>query len=180
MPALVFLAQPNNPTGNLFRLESVRAVCEAAPGLVVLDEAYMAFTDRQHLELMADYSNVVVMRTLSKMGLAGLRLGILFGPRAWLQEFDKVRLPYNINVLTEASVQGKRDKLVGLKENVIVGRLIPAGTGGATTKVRKIATERDSKVIQQRQAEAEAAAALAAPAEAEADFGPVETPESRD
>ncbi|PFG64872.1 DNA-directed RNA polymerase subunit beta' [Thioclava sp. ES.031] len=83
-------------------------------------------------------------------------------------------------VLTEASVQGKRDKLVGLKENVIVGRLIPAGTGGATTKVRKIATERDSKVIQQRQAEAEAAAALAAPAEAEADFGPVETPESRD
>ncbi|MAR89883.1 MAG: histidinol-phosphate transaminase [Pseudomonadota bacterium] len=104
-PALVFLAQPNNPTGNLFRLESVRAVCEAAPGLVVLDEAYMAFTDRQHLELMADYSNVVVMRTLSKMGLAGLRLGILFGPRAWLQEFDKVRLPYNINVLTEASVK---------------------------------------------------------------------------
>ncbi|TMV88728.1 DNA-directed RNA polymerase subunit beta' [Thioclava sp. BHET1] len=83
-------------------------------------------------------------------------------------------------VLTEASVQGKRDKLVGLKENVIVGRLIPAGTGGATTKVRKIATERDSKVIEARQAEAEAAAALAAPVEAEADFGPVETPESRD
>ncbi|KFE33472.1 DNA-directed RNA polymerase subunit beta' [Thioclava atlantica] len=84
-------------------------------------------------------------------------------------------------VLTEASVQGKRDKLVGLKENVIVGRLIPAGTGGATTRVRKIAADRDHKVIAQRQAEAEAAAALAAPVEAEeADFGPVETPESRD
>ncbi|MBN2740253.1 MAG: DNA-directed RNA polymerase subunit beta', partial [Rhodobacteraceae bacterium] len=83
-------------------------------------------------------------------------------------------------VLTEASVQGKRDKLVGLKENVIVGRLIPAGTGGATTKVRKIATERDNKVIEARQAEAAEAAALAAPVEAEADFGPVETPESRD
>jgi DNA-directed RNA polymerase subunit beta' len=66
-------------------------------------------------------------------------------------------------VLTEASVQGKRDKLVGLKENVIVGRLIPAGTGGATQGMRKIAQERDQKVIDARQAEAEAAAALAAP-----------------
>ncbi|MCL7466639.1 DNA-directed RNA polymerase subunit beta' [Phaeovulum sp. NW3] len=87
-------------------------------------------------------------------------------------------------VLTEASVQGKRDKLVGLKENVIVGRLIPAGTGGATTRVRKIAAERDHTVIEARRAEAEAAAALVAPmavAEAtEPDFGPVETPESQD
>ena len=85
-------------------------------------------------------------------------------------------------VLTEASVQGKRDKLVGLKENVIVGRLIPAGTGGATTRVRKIATERDGKVIEARRAEAEAAAQLAAPVmtSEEPDFGPVETPESRD
>ncbi|GAB4382494.1 DNA-directed RNA polymerase subunit beta' [Albidovulum sp.] len=66
-------------------------------------------------------------------------------------------------VLTEASVQGKRDKLVGLKENVIVGRLIPAGTGGATMRVRKIAQERDQKVIAQRKAEAERAAQLAAP-----------------
>jgi DNA-directed RNA polymerase subunit beta' len=66
-------------------------------------------------------------------------------------------------VLTEASVQGKRDKLVGLKENVIVGRLIPAGTGGATQRVRRIATERDMKVIEEAQAQAEAAAQLAAP-----------------
>ncbi|WP_114965545.1 DNA-directed RNA polymerase subunit beta' [Alkalilacustris brevis] len=68
-------------------------------------------------------------------------------------------------VLTEASVQGKRDKLVGLKENVIVGRLIPAGTGGAFTRVKRIAAERDQKVIDARRAEAEAAAALAAPTE---------------
>ncbi|MGR3711074.1 MAG: hypothetical protein ACU0A9_16710, partial [Alterinioella nitratireducens] len=60
---------------------------------------------------------------------------------------------------------GKRDKLVGLKENVIVGRLIPAGTGGATQQVRKIATERDMKVIEAARKEAEAAAALAAPEE---------------
>ncbi|MDP2737314.1 MAG: DNA-directed RNA polymerase subunit beta', partial [Pseudorhodobacter sp.] len=87
-------------------------------------------------------------------------------------------------VLTEASVQGKRDRLVGLKENVIVGRLIPAGTGGATTRVRKIAAERDALVIEARRAEAEAAAALAAPFEdvvgEDEDVGLVETPESRD
>ncbi|MEL6960478.1 MAG: DNA-directed RNA polymerase subunit beta', partial [Pseudomonadota bacterium] len=68
-------------------------------------------------------------------------------------------------VLTEASVQGKRDKLVGLKENVIVGRLIPAGTGGATQRVTRIASERDNVVIQARREEAEQAAALAAPTE---------------
>ena len=66
-------------------------------------------------------------------------------------------------VLTEASVQGKRDKLVGLKENVIVGRLIPAGTGGATSQMRKIAAGRDSVVVEARRIEAEKAAALAAP-----------------
>jgi DNA-directed RNA polymerase subunit beta' len=86
-------------------------------------------------------------------------------------------------VLTEASVQGKRDKLLGLKENVIVGRLIPAGTGGASQQVRHIAADRDNAVIEAARAEAEAAAALAAPAEDlaegfEADLA--ETPESRD
>ncbi|MFC7702978.1 DNA-directed RNA polymerase subunit beta' [Plastorhodobacter daqingensis] len=85
-------------------------------------------------------------------------------------------------VLTEASVQGKRDKLVGLKENVIVGRLIPAGTGGATSRVRRIAAERDNVVLEARRAEAEAAAALAAPGQdvfgEDADTSLVETPES--
>ena len=66
-------------------------------------------------------------------------------------------------VLTEAAVQGKRDRLVGLKENVIVGRLIPAGTGGASARIRRIAEDRDAEVIEMRRAEAEAAAALAAP-----------------
>lgn len=103
--ALVFLAQPNNPTGNLFDLDAVKKVCAATPGLVVIDEAYMAFTDRHHLGLMDEFDNVVVMRTLSKMGLAGLRLGMLFGSSEWLGEFEKVRLPYNINVLTEASAK---------------------------------------------------------------------------
>ncbi|PJE31670.1 DNA-directed RNA polymerase subunit beta' [Pseudooceanicola antarcticus] len=82
-------------------------------------------------------------------------------------------------VLTEASVQGKRDKLVGLKENVIVGRLIPAGTGGATQRVSRIANDRDNVVLDARREEAEQAARLAAPvAEAEVDSDLVETPES--
>ncbi|MEA5161980.1 DNA-directed RNA polymerase subunit beta' [Cereibacter johrii] len=88
-------------------------------------------------------------------------------------------------VLTEASVQGKRDKLVGLKENVIVGRLIPAGTGGATSRVKKIAHDRDQKVIDTRRAEAESAAALAAPTDEVIDLGSedsglVETVENRE
>jgi DNA-directed RNA polymerase subunit beta' len=88
-------------------------------------------------------------------------------------------------VLTEASVQGKRDKLVGLKENVIVGRLIPAGTGGATQQMRQIAQSRDNVVIEARREEAEAAAALAAPMADDIVGGDdydmlVETPEGRD
>jgi DNA-directed RNA polymerase subunit beta' len=86
-------------------------------------------------------------------------------------------------VLTEAAVQGKRDKLVGLKENVIVGRLIPAGTGGATTRIKKIATERDMMVIEARRSEAEIAAALAAPMDGAGDMdedaGLVDTIEGR-
>ena len=77
-------------------------------------------------------------------------------------------------VLTEASVQGKRDKLVGLKENVIVGRLIPAGTGGATQQVRKVAADRDNVVLEARREEAEQAAALAAPTPEDADMAQAE------
>ncbi|MCP5162999.1 MAG: histidinol-phosphate transaminase [Hahellaceae bacterium] len=104
-PAIIFLAQPNNPTGNLFDLASIRQIIERAEGLVVLDEAYTAFTDANMLPLLREYDNVVVMRTLSKVGLAGLRLGMLFGKAEWLDEFDKVRLPYNINSLTQLSAE---------------------------------------------------------------------------
>lgn len=102
-PALTFLACPNNPTGNLFDEADVRAVIEAAPGLVVIDEAYEVFAGRHYLPLLDRYPNLLVMRTLSKTGLAGLRLGLLIGLPAWLDEFNKIRLPYNINVLTQAS-----------------------------------------------------------------------------
>jgi histidinol-phosphate aminotransferase len=104
-PAIVYLACPNNPTGNLFDEATVREVIEAAPGLVVIDEAYAPFTDATFMGVLGEYDNLLVMRTVSKMGLAGLRLGFLAGPPAWLEEVDKVRLPYNINVLTQVSAE---------------------------------------------------------------------------
>lgn len=101
-PAVIFLAYPNNPTGNLFHLEDIQTIIEATSGLVVIDEAYHAFAGNSFLTALAPYAEkVVIMRTLSKLGLAGLRLGFLIGDPAWLAEFDKVRLPYNINVLTQ-------------------------------------------------------------------------------
>ncbi len=102
-PAIVFIVYPNNPTGNLFDADAVVRIIEAAPGLVVIDEAYAPFTDRSFLPRLGDWPNLLVMRTLSKMGLAGLRLGYLAGPNEILAEIDKTRLPYNINALTQAS-----------------------------------------------------------------------------
>lgn len=104
-PAIVFLAYPNNPTGTLFESSAVEAVIRAAPGLVVVDEAYAPFTDATFMSRLGEFPNLLVLRTVSKMGLAGLRLGLLAGPSEWLGEVDKVRLPYNINVLTQASAE---------------------------------------------------------------------------
>lgn len=104
-PAVIFLAYPNNPTGNLFNVQDIEHIIKAAPGVVVIDEAYHAFADSSYMSRVMDYENVFVMRTVSKMGLAGLRLGLLVGEPEWLNEFDKVRLPYNINILTQLSVE---------------------------------------------------------------------------
>jgi histidinol-phosphate aminotransferase len=102
-PAVIFIAYPNNPTGNLFDRTVVDAVLETARGLVVIDEAYAPFTDRSYLDDVMNRSNLLVLRTLSKMGLAGLRLGILAGHPDWLGEIDKTRLPYNISTLNQVS-----------------------------------------------------------------------------
>jgi len=102
-PALVFLAYPNNPTGNLFDASAIHRILRAAPGLVVVDEAYAPFTDASFLGEVLDHDNLLVLRTLSKMGLAGLRLGYLLGAQEWIREIDKTRMPYNINVLTQVS-----------------------------------------------------------------------------
>ncbi|MDH3326261.1 MAG: histidinol-phosphate transaminase [Gammaproteobacteria bacterium] len=104
-PAIVFLAYPNNPTGNLFNEQDVCKIIEASPGLVVIDEAYYAFADASFAKYLSRYENMIVMRTVSKMGLAGLRLGYMMGNPCWINEFNKVRMPFNINCLTQASVE---------------------------------------------------------------------------
>ncbi len=104
-PRIVFLAYPNNPTGNLFDPQSIEEILKVAPGLVVVDEAYAPFAQTSFMNRIGSVDNLLVMRTLSKLGLAGLRLGFVAGPRAWLAQFDKLRLPYNINILTQLSAE---------------------------------------------------------------------------
>lgn len=110
-PAVIFIAWPNNPTGNLFDRTTVEAILDAAPGLVVLDEAYLPFAQDTWLPALGARPNLLVLRTLSKLGLAGIRLGYLCGDPAWIGEFDKVRPPYNINVLTLAAAELMLDHL---------------------------------------------------------------------
>ncbi len=101
-PALVYLAYPNNPTANLWDDAAMTSVIEAAraqDALVVMDEAYQPFAGRSFLDRMAAYDHVLLMRTLSKFGLAGVRLGYMMGPKALIAEIDKVRPPYNVSVL---------------------------------------------------------------------------------
>ena len=101
-PAIVYLAYPNNPTANLWNVDSMTAIIEATAqtgGLVVIDEAYQPFASDSFIHRIASYSHVLLMRTLSKFGLAGVRLGYMIGPRALVQEVDKVRPPYNVSVL---------------------------------------------------------------------------------
>lgn len=104
-PELIFFAQPNNPTANLYSESQLRELIQASEGLVVMDEAYLPFSSRDHLHFLEEFDNVLVMRTLSKVGLAGLRLGMIFGRSEWLSELDKIRMPYNINVLTQLSAE---------------------------------------------------------------------------
>ena len=102
-PALVFIAYPNNPTGNLFARDDVEAILNAAPGLVVVDEAYYAFAEASFLADVGRRPNLLVIRTVSKVGMAGLRLGYAVGAQEWMAELEKVRPPYNVNALTQAA-----------------------------------------------------------------------------
>jgi histidinol-phosphate aminotransferase len=98
-PAIVYLAYPNNPTANLWNDGTIEKIVEAAPGLVVIDEAYQPFASRSYLDRVAKHEHVLLMRTLSKFGLAGVRIGYMMGPQRLVKEIDKVRPPYNVSVL---------------------------------------------------------------------------------
>jgi len=98
-PSIIYLAYPNNPTANLWDDAAIDAIVAAAPGLVVIDEAYQPFASRNYLGRLAAHPHVVLMRTLSKFGLAGIRLGYMMGASALIAEIDKARPPYNVSVL---------------------------------------------------------------------------------
>ncbi|NDU85984.1 MAG: histidinol-phosphate transaminase [Ferrovum sp.] len=117
-PALIFLAYPNNPTGNCFDESIMEAVLKASTGLVVVDEAYYPFTPRSFKRHLGQYPNLLLMRTLSKLGLAGVRLGWLCGPEAVVNEIEKVRLPYNISVLDQAAAVVVLEQRAVLQEQV--------------------------------------------------------------
>ncbi len=117
-PALVMLARPNNPTGNSFSREALEAVLDAAPGLVVVDEAYAPFAGESVMAEIERRPNLLVMATVSKIGLAGLRLGLLAGSAGWIEQLDKLRLPYNINSLSQASAAFALQHEAELRERI--------------------------------------------------------------
>lgn len=98
-PSIIYIAYPNNPTANLWDDAVIDRIIAAAPGLVVMDEAYQPFASKSYINRIARHSHVLLMRTMSKFGLAGVRLGYMMGPKALIAEIDKVRPPYNISVL---------------------------------------------------------------------------------
>ncbi len=121
-PAVIFIAYPNNPTGNLFDRNGVEAILRAAPGLVVIDEAYLPFAQDTWMPQLRSWPNLVVLRTLSKLGLAGIRLGYLAGDPEWITEFDKLRPPYNVNVLTLATADFLLEHLATLESQAVMLR----------------------------------------------------------
>jgi histidinol-phosphate aminotransferase len=115
-PALVYIAYPNNPTGVLYPELEILKIVRACPGLVVLDEAYHVFAQKTFMSRLAEFENLVVMRTVSKLGLAGIRLGYLAARPQWVEQFNKVRQVYNVNVLTQAAAQFMLERLDVLEE----------------------------------------------------------------
>ena len=113
-PKIVFLSTPNNPTGNCFSSEKILKIIAESKGLVVVDEAYQPFaSEKGFVPLLTDYKNLVIMRTLSKIGLAALRFGFLIADEQIINEVNKVRLPFNVNALSQAvAVEALKKKKV--------------------------------------------------------------------
>jgi len=114
---IVFLACPNNPTGNLWPEEAIRQIAGNFNGLLIIDEAYGPFSERMHTHLIAD--NVMVLRTFSKLGWAGLRLGYLLGSADSISHLNKVRMPYNINALTQVTASFLLDHFAVFEQQAV-------------------------------------------------------------
>jgi histidinol-phosphate aminotransferase len=115
---VIFLACPNNPTGNRFSDKAVRKILDRADAAVVIDEAYFNFSGKSYERLLQKYPNMIVLRTLSKIGFAGLRIGVLTASPAIIAELNKIRLPYNINTLSQVAA------VAALKRRGVIERQI--------------------------------------------------------
>ena len=102
-PKIIFIAYPNNPTGNCFDYDAIIEIIKSTNSMVILDEAYYAYSDKSFLSEISNFPNLLVLRTISKIGFAGLRLGLLIGDQETVAQLNKLRLPYNINALTQTS-----------------------------------------------------------------------------
>lgn len=112
-PRIIFLSSPNNPTGNCFSTDRILSIVKETEGVVVVDEAYQAYAENGNgfVPYTEKYRNLLVMRTFSKIGYAGIRLGFVIGDKDILREINKARLPYNVNSLTQAiAIQAIKDK----------------------------------------------------------------------
>jgi len=136
-PKIVFLSSPNNPTGNCFSSEKILKIIGESKGIVVVDEAYQPFSsEKGFVPLLRDYKNLVIMRTLSKIGLAALRFGFLIADEEIIDEVNKVRLPFNVNALSQAvaiealkkkkalkaaiqAIAAERDRMISAMESIM-------------------------------------------------------------
>jgi len=125
-PNIIFAAYPNNPTGNLFDQDNMGRLIEGFMGVAVVDEAYQSFSGESMVSRIDEQQNLIVLRTLSKIGLAGLRLGIMAAHEDTVAEVNKVRLPYNINALSQTAA------LIALRHRDVIDR-----------QVKKIVSERE-------------------------------------
>lgn len=141
-PSLTYLAYPNNPTANLWDDAVIEKIIHAVGeqgGLVVMDEAYQPFSSKSYIDRIARHRHVLLLRTLSKFGLAGARLGYMMGPRALIAEIDKVRPPYNISVLNyECALFAleHRDVFAGQAQELVAQRAALFGTLSAMKGVK--------------------------------------------
>lgn len=127
-PNVTIVCSPNNPTGCVMESSDLAVLCEASPGLVVVDEAYFEFSGQNAVSLLSRYSNLIVLRTFSKaMALAALRVGYLLASPDLVREVAKAVLPYNLNVVSQTAAD------VGIE--MFASRLVPL--------IERICSERD-------------------------------------
>ncbi len=117
-PRVIFVSYPNNPTGNCYAENEIRILIESFPGIVVLDEAYYDFSRKSFLSDIKEHNNLIILRSLSKIGLAGLRVGYGVADPVIIEQINKVRLPYNSNIISQTLAAGVLEKFSLVQQQI--------------------------------------------------------------